>query len=147
MAALIQFASGAPGIKYALDKRHVLIGRTTKGNDICLPCSFVSKHHAIMMLVESIINPGTFDIYIEDLNSKNHTYVNDEPITRVKLEDGDIVRIGRNTLKYDSSGVVPELEAVSVDLELPSNTEPHTQDNTWNFSRRLSLITSDGDDQ
>ena len=143
MAALIQFASGAPGIKYALDKRHTLIGRTAKANDISLPCSFVSKHHAIIMLVESIINPGTFDIYIEDLKSKNHTYVNDEPITRVKLEDGDIVRIGRNTLKYDSSGEVPELEAVEVDLELPNLDDVQSQSQTWNFSRRLSLISSE----
>jgi len=146
MAALIQFASGAPGIKYALDKRHTLIGRISHGNDISLPCSFVSKHHAIIMLVESMINPGTFDIYIEDLNSKNHTYVNDEPITRVKLEDGDIVRIGRNTMKYDSSGIVPELEALEVDLELPNQAGSQSQSQTWNFSRRLSLITSDEDE-
>ncbi len=143
MAALIQFASGAPGIKYSLDKRHVLIGRTAQGNDICLPCSFVSKHHAILMLVESIIDPSTFDIYIEDLNSKNHTYVNDESVTRVKLTDGDIVRIGRNTLKYDSSGAIPELEAVEVDLELPNQADVQSQSHTWNFSRRLSLINSD----
>jgi len=146
MAALIQFASGAPGIKYALEKRHTLIGRITAGNDICLPCSFVSKHHAIIMLVESLLDPGNFDIYIEDLNSKNHTYVNEEPITRVRLQDGDIVRIGRNTMKYDSAGVVPELEAVTMDLELPNQIESQTQSQTWNFSRRLSLITSDDED-
>ncbi len=146
MAALIQFASGAPGIKYALDKRHTLIGRSAQGNDICLPCSFASKHHAIIMLVESILDPGNFDIYIEDLNSKNHTYVNDEPITRVKLEDGDIVRIGRTTMKFDSSGVVPELAAVEVDLELPNQTPSQSQSQTWNFSRRLSLITADEDE-
>lgn len=143
MAALIQFASGAPGIKYALDKRHTLIGRTAQVNDICLPCSFVSKHHAIIMLVESTVNPGTFDTYIEDLNSKNHTYVNEESITRIMLEDGDIVRIGRNTMKYDSSGVVPELEALEVDLELPTLSDTQSQSQTWNFSRRLSLITSE----
>jgi len=148
MAALIQFASGAPGIKYALDKRHTLIGRSSDGNDISLPCSFVSKHHAIIMLVDSMMDPGNFDVYIEDLNSKNHTYVNEELITRVKLGDGDIVRIGRITMKFDSSGVVPELEAVEVDLELPNQTSAQiqTQSQTWNFSRRLSLITSDTED-
>ena len=52
MAALIQFASGAPGIKYSLNARLLTIGRGTSGNDICLPCSFVSKHHATIEVVE-----------------------------------------------------------------------------------------------
>ena len=139
MAALIQFASGAPGIKYSLEKRHITIGRGSSGNDICLPCSFVSKHHARLELVESLTRSGFFDVYIEDLGSTNKTYVNETPITRCKLEEGDLVRIGRNTMKFDNSDGFPNLDPVEVDLELPSPT----QSQTWNFSRRLSVIETD----
>lgn len=136
MAALIQFASGAPGIKYSLHKRHITIGRGTSGNDICLPCSFVSKQHARIEIVDSLLEADGYDVYLEDLQSTNHTYVNDQPIERVRLEDGDVVRIGRNTFKYDASEVEPRLEPLHVDLELPSSS----QSQTWNFSRRLRLM-------
>jgi pSer/pThr/pTyr-binding forkhead associated (FHA) protein len=139
MAALIQFASGAPGIKYSLQKRHITIGRGTSGNDICLPCSFVSKHHARLELVDSLTKAGCFDVYIEDLGSTNKTYVNDQAITRCKLEEGDLVRIGRNTMKFDNTDGFPNLDPIEVDLELPNPT----QSQTWNFSRRLRVIESD----
>lgn len=141
MAALIQFASGAPGIKYSLLKRHITIGRGSSGNDICLPCSFVSKHHARIEVLESVLNPGSYDVYLEDLGSTNHTFVNDESVTRIRLEDGDVVRIGRNTLKFDASFEgEPKLEPVNVDLELPADSN---QSQTWNFSRRLSMMNSE----
>ena len=140
MAALIQFASGAPGIKYSLGKRHITIGRGNVGNDICLPCSYVSKHHARIEVIESLIHKDAYDIYLEDLQSTNKTFVNGEPITRTRLEHGDVVRIGRNTFKFDASEVVPRLEPLEVDLELPSASQ---QSQTWNFSRRLRLISTD----
>lgn len=141
MAALIQYASGAPGIKYSLEKRHLTIGRVNAGNDICLPCSFVSKHHARVEVISSLINPDSFDVYIEDLGSTNHTFVNEEPITRCKLEFGDLLRIGRNTLKFDDSDGFPNLAPIEIDLELPK--ESQSQSHTWNFSRRLTVIDTD----
>lgn len=139
MAALIQFASGAPGIKYSLDKRHITIGRECSGNDICLPCSYVSKHHARIEVVDSLTVPGSFDVYVEDLGSTNKTYVNEEPVTRCKLEEGDVLRIGRNTMTFDNSDGFPNLEPIEVDLELPKPG----QSQTWNFSRRLRLMDQD----
>lgn len=139
MAALIQFASGAPGIKYSLDKRHITIGRGSKGNDISLPCSFVSKHHARLEVIESLTDPGSFDVYIEDLGSTNKTFVNEEAITRCKLEEGDVVRIGRNTMKLDTSDGFPNLDPIEIDFELPKQG----QSQTWNFSRRLSVIETE----
>lgn len=139
MAALIQFANGAPGIKYTLDKTKLLIGRSNNKNDICLPCGFVSKHHAIVEAVESIHSATQFDFYIEDLDSTNHTYVNDKPIKRTKLEDGDIVRIGKTTLKFDASGDIAELEAI----DMEEHILPASQSRTWNFSRRLRVLGVD----
>jgi len=136
MAALIQFASGAPGIKYSLEKRLISIGRGSEGNDICLPCSFSSKHHAMIELVEEESTPGVFGVFLEDMDSRNHTYVNGEPINRVRLEDGDIIRIGRNTLKFDASGDMPNLESVEVDFELPyQNNAITVEDDTQTLSK------------
>lgn len=41
-------------------------------------------------------------IFVEDMNSSNHTYVNGRKIrTRVKIDRGDIVKIGRTKLKIE----------------------------------------------
>lgn len=141
MPALIQFANGAPGIKYQLDKRYMFIGRGSADNDLVLPCSFVSKHHAVIELVESDDADGGVNIYLQDLESTNHTYVNDKPISRVLLKDGDMIRIGKNSLKFDAMGAIPALDAITLDFEIPQNDD--SQARTWNFSRRLSLITAD----
>jgi pSer/pThr/pTyr-binding forkhead associated (FHA) protein len=143
MAALIQFASGAPGIKYALDKREILIGRQSLGNDICLPCSYVSKSHARIQAVSTPRGDG-FDFYIEDLGSTNHTFVNDEPIKRVKLLHDDLIRIGRNTLKFDALSEAAVLEAVELsEDEQDDDNHTSTEGRTWNFSRRLRLLGID----
>lgn len=136
MPALIQFASGAPGIKYQIDQRYLSIGRDTAENDICLPCAFVSKHHAVIEVVEE---EDAYVFYLQDLDSTNHTYVNDLAITRACLQDGDIIRIGKNSFKFDASGALPILDAVELDFELPNQDESQTR--TWNFSRRLRLIS------
>lgn len=141
MPALIQFASGAPGIKYQLDKRYLFIGRGSADNDLVLSCSFVSKHHAVIELVESENTDCGAEIYLQDLGSTNHTYVNDQPISRVLLQDGDVIRIGKNTLKFDARGEIPELDAIKLDFELPQNDD--SQARTWNFSRRLRLIAAE----
>jgi len=138
MPALIQFASGAPGIKYHLDRRYLSIGRDTGENDISLPCAFVSKHHAVIEVVEEAEG---YAFYLQDLNSTNHTYVNDREINRVQLQDGDIIRIGKNTLKFDARGELPKLDPIVLDYETPDSGQ--YQAKTWNFSRRLRLISTD----
>ena len=72
MAALIQYANGAPGIKYRIDRRIFTIGRNTADNDVSLPCAFVSKHHAIIEIIENITGDG-YDFYLQDLVSTNDT--------------------------------------------------------------------------
>lgn len=141
MPALIQFASGAPGIKYRLDKRYLAIGRGSKENDICIPDAFVSKHHAVIEVVESDNPQVGYEFYLQDLNSTNHTYVNDQQIDRIRLNDGDVIRIGKNTLKFDGSGEQPVLDAIELELEVPAKSQ--SQSKTWNFSRRLRLISAE----
>jgi pSer/pThr/pTyr-binding forkhead associated (FHA) protein len=40
------------------------------------------------------------DWWVEDLGSTNGTFVNDEPVDRRKLDDGDIVRSARRVVKF-----------------------------------------------
>lgn len=138
MPALIQFANGAPGIKYQLDQRYLSIGRDTAENDICLTCAFVSKHHAVIEIVEEA---GGYAFYLQDLESTNHTYINDCAIIRARLQDGDMIRIGKNSFKFDASGPLPMLDEVEMDVELPRAGEMPSR--SWSFSRRLSLIANE----
>ncbi|MEJ2449567.1 MAG: FHA domain-containing protein [Gammaproteobacteria bacterium] len=101
-------------------------------------CAFVSKHHAIIEIVEE---EEGLAFYLQDLASTNHTYVNDRAIVRTRLHDGDMIRIGKNSFKFDASGPLPLLDAVELDFELPGAGE--TPSRTWNFSRRLRLIATE----
>jgi diguanylate cyclase (GGDEF)-like protein len=68
------------------------IGRSTR-NDLPLDQESVSRHHARIAFDGSLY-------WIQDLNSTNGTFVNDEPIHEQPLRDGDQVRIGRSILKF-----------------------------------------------
>ncbi len=139
MAALIQFASGAPGIKYSLDKIQFSIGRSSADNDVCVPCAFVSKQHAIIEAVANSRGDG-HDFYLIDLHSTNHTYVNEDPVTHVKLEDGDIIRIGKTTFKFDMTQHSSTLIPIEVDV---SSADTPSQANTCKLSRRLRIFGID----
>ena len=70
------------------------IGRSTD-NDIVLADNFVSHHHVCIYQRE--------DAYIvEDLGSRNHTYLNDGVLTgRAYLRTGDVLRIGAAILRFE----------------------------------------------
>jgi diguanylate cyclase (GGDEF)-like protein len=68
------------------------IGRSTK-NDLSLDQESVSRHHARI----------TFDgsaYWLQDMNSTNGTFVNDDAIAEQQLADGDQIRVGRSILKF-----------------------------------------------
>lgn len=69
-----------------------VIGR--KFGDILIQDEMVSKKHfQIDILGEDIF-------YIKDLASTNGTYVNGKKISYQKLEEGDLIRAGKTTLKF-----------------------------------------------
>ena len=64
-------------------------------NDIVIPDTYVSHHHAVITLVNNLY-------VIEDLNSVNHTYVNEQILHgRAYLQAGDLIRIGLVTLRFE----------------------------------------------
>lgn len=92
----------APRDRWYLDKPQMLIGRAPTA-DIHLPNRQVSRQHALIRHTEA-------GFVIEDLGSKNRTFVNGEAIEAPRLlRDGDIVQIG---LAYrfsfvDREGTIP----------------------------------------
>lgn len=80
------------GRKYSLLQESTVIGRSTKA-DIQIDEESISRSHAV------IDNRGD-EIVVRDLESTNGTYVNDVIIQKVRLVDGDQVKIGRTIFKF-----------------------------------------------
>ena len=83
-----------------LNKERVTIGRHPD-NDISLNDKAVSGHHAVVVTILQ-------DSFLEDLDSTNGTQVNTKQIAKHPLVDGDVISIGRNTMKYESSKAAEE---------------------------------------
>ncbi|NKY56381.1 BTAD domain-containing putative transcriptional regulator [Nocardia flavorosea] len=71
------------------------IGRMTD-NDLILDDPKASRYHAQIKL-------GRAGLLIEDLDSANGVYVNDEPIDSALLADGDAIRIGTTVLAFQAA--------------------------------------------
>ncbi len=108
MAHLIYKKGGASPIQFPIGNDGVSIGRH-QDNTICIDDSLVSKQHMKIVVQESEDDPGIIEYYIEDLGSTNQTFVNNRKITRKKLRNNDIIRIGVTIL------VFIEYEADSMD--------------------------------
>jgi pSer/pThr/pTyr-binding forkhead associated (FHA) protein len=72
---------------------NVTIGRLPD-NTIVIDNPAVSAHHA------RIFREGD-DVIIEDLESTNGTYVNEQHVYRHRLQHGDVVLIGKHKLRFD----------------------------------------------
>jgi chromosome segregation ATPase len=79
-------------IKYPLYKRTMTIGRAAD-SDIRIRRQYISRHHARLHQDDGVT-------YIEDLGSKNGVRVNDAPVDRQPLRNGDLVDIGQMQFRY-----------------------------------------------
>lgn len=87
--------SGTGRVAYAMENSVVTIGRDTT-NNIVLDMPDISRHHVRIV--------HTLDGFtIEDLGSRNGTFLNDEPLKRVKLiASGDVIRLGEKlSIRYE----------------------------------------------
>src|SRR6218665_1481876 len=62
-------------------------------NDIVIDNLAVSGEHAVLQMVGN-------DVFIEDLNSTNGTYINGKAIKKQLLADNDTVEIGKYMIKF-----------------------------------------------
>jgi pSer/pThr/pTyr-binding forkhead associated (FHA) protein len=85
--------------------------RTTLGrrpyNDIVIDNLAVSGEHAVMQMSGS-------DVFLEDLNSTNGTYVNGKAIKKQQLINGDTVEIGKYKIKFAHEGASESYEKTMV---------------------------------
>ena len=75
-----------------LTKDRTSLGRRPY-NDIQIDNLAVSGEHAVLQMSGA-------DVYVEDLNSTNGTYVNGKAIKKQMLGNGDTVEIGKYKIKY-----------------------------------------------
>jgi pSer/pThr/pTyr-binding forkhead associated (FHA) protein len=79
--------------------------RTTLGrrpyNDIVIDNLAISGEHAVLHMIGS-------DVYLEDLNSTNGTYVNGRAVKKQALEHNDVIEVGKYKIRYLVGGVAPE---------------------------------------
>jgi pSer/pThr/pTyr-binding forkhead associated (FHA) protein len=75
-----------------LTKDKTTLGRRPY-NDIVIDNLAVSGEHAVIVMVGG-------EIFLEDLNSTNGTYVNGKAIKKQQLQSGDAIEIGKYKIKY-----------------------------------------------
>lgn len=82
---------------FALNRRRVRIG-ALDSNDIVLNFASVSRHHATLSF-------GLRSLQLEDLKSKNGTFINDRRIhSQGSIRPGDRIRLGEVELIYRANG-------------------------------------------
>jgi FHA domain len=75
-----------------LDKDRMTLGRRPY-NDIVVDNLAVSGEHAALQVIGN-------EYFIEDLNSTNGTFINEQKIKRQILKHGDTIEIGKYEIKY-----------------------------------------------
>lgn len=98
MGKLVVSLDGVVIKEVQLTKDKTTLGRRPY-NDIVIDNLAVSGEHAVLQMVGA-------DVFIEDLNSTNGTYINGKAIKKQLLTHNDTVEIGKYKIKYlvDDSG-------------------------------------------
>lgn len=102
MAKLKQLLDGTSIKEYELDDNPLFIGRAAE-NAIQIEDSTVSGKHAVLTPIESPYLDGHLEYELEDLDSTNGTMINNKSIRKAVLHDGDLIKVGRQTLVFQQS--------------------------------------------
>jgi len=94
MAKLVVSLDGVVIKEVQITKDKTTLGRRPY-NDIVIDNLAVSGEHAVLQMVGS-------DVFIEDLNSTNGTYINGKAIKKQLLQHNDTVEIGKYKIKFHS---------------------------------------------
>ena len=100
------------------DKTEITIGRNSK-NDLEINNLAVSNFHARIEREQD-------RYFIEDLDSTNGTFINDEKVTRCELQDGDTASIGKHSLTFlleGGSSVGRGLSEIEMEQTMMLDTE------------------------
>jgi FHA domain len=109
-----------------LNKDRMTLGRRPY-NDIVVDNLAVSGEHAALQVIGH-------DYFIEDLNSTNGTYINEQKVKRQILKNGDTIEIGKYAIKYVQDGI-------SSQAPLQSSTDSiHTVDDGKSAEEKKPLF-------
>ena len=92
MGKLVVSLDGVVIKEVQITKDKTTLGRRPY-NDIVIDNLAVSGEHAVLQMVGS-------EVFIEDLNSTNGTYINGKAVKKQLLAHNDTVEIGKNKIKY-----------------------------------------------
>ena len=92
---LIVINADQQGNSFILSKPHITIG-SADTNDVIIEWPGVSGTHCA-------IESSSFGCYILDLDSKKGTIVNNRRVKKANLAYGDIIKLGRGQLRYESA--------------------------------------------
>ncbi len=92
MPKLIVSIDGVVIKEVTLAKDRTTLGRRPY-NDIVIDNLAISGEHAVLHMIGN-------DVYLEDLNSTNGTYVNARAIKKQALEHNDVVEVGKYKIRY-----------------------------------------------
>lgn len=131
---------------YDIEGRLVL-GRG-KEADVLLLDPSISRQH-------SVVFPEGDQFIIEDMESANGTFVNDQPVTRKVLDEGDLIRVGTKIIIFTRVELTPQAEltvdlfekpfpehdpdkvAASPDVMFVAPSTEETMEPIYKFTRRL----------
>lgn len=125
MASLHVLKGANAGQRIALTKSTIILGREGKDCDVLIPNQAVSRVHAQITHVNG-------EYFIEDLKSRNHTYVNNKQIDgRSPLRDNDRIKICDAMFTFHSAqdnlpplpAEFQRVEPSDEDIELPSTVQ------------------------
>jgi pSer/pThr/pTyr-binding forkhead associated (FHA) protein len=102
MPKLIVSIDGVVIKEVQLTKDRTSLGRRPY-NDVVIDNLAVSGEHAVLQMSGQ-------EVYLEDLNSTNGTYVNGKAVKKQLLQNSDIVEIGKYKIKYVSEAAQAEFE-------------------------------------
>ncbi|GAA4359536.1 hypothetical protein GCM10023165_55760 [Variovorax defluvii] len=102
--------------------------RTTLGrrpyNDVVIDNLAISGEHAVLHMIGG-------DVYLEDLNSTNGTYVNGRAVKKQALENNDVIEVGKYKIRFLVGGAAAESSgSAAVVAAAPSGPIPLSSDPT-----------------
>lgn len=104
MARLILSFDGKELREIPVGPRGMAIGRSPD-NEVTIDNLAVSNHHARVTWIEE-------QLFVEDLQSLNGTFVNDMRIERTVLQHGDSIKVGKHCLLVDTAYITVQPESV-----------------------------------
>jgi pSer/pThr/pTyr-binding forkhead associated (FHA) protein len=98
-----------------LTKDKTTLGRRPY-NDIVIDNLAVSGEHAVLQMVGA-------EVFLEDLNSTNGTYINGKAIKKQQLQNGDAIEIGKYKIKFVGDNVAEDFDKTMVVKARPAGQQ------------------------